>query len=120
MAYAIPAICGSVSYKRVGSMSLYSDIKDYIHKVEQGTYGAIGGVTGTLIGLPVASLVELTEVVQGSKSLQDAPTNIMNRYGAIVNGSEQFGRKHAPEITEFLQHMMQEIAREQARRRNEQ
>lgn len=96
-------------------MSLYSDIKDYIHKVEQGTYGTIGGITGTLIGLPVASLVELTEVVQGSKSLHDAPTNIMNRYGAIVNGGEQFGRKHAPEITEFVQHMMQEIAREQAK-----
>jgi len=45
-------------------MSLYSDIKEYINKVEQGTYGAIGGVAGALIGLPVASLVELTQVVQ--------------------------------------------------------
>jgi hypothetical protein len=103
-------------------MSLYSDIKNYIHKVEQGTYGAVGSITGTLIGLPVASLVELTEVFQGSKSLHDAPANIMNRYGAIVNGGEQFARKHAPEITEFLQHMTYEIAREkgkeQARGRN--
>jgi hypothetical protein len=98
-------------------MSLYSDIKEYINKVEQGTYGAIGGVAGALIGLPVASLVELTQVVQGSKSLQDAPTNIYNRFGAIVDGGDEFGRKHAPEITKFLEHMTLEIGKEQARRR---
>lgn len=101
-------------------MSFYSDIKNYVSKVEQGTYGAIGGITGTLIGLPVATLVELAEVVQG-KSLQDAPASIFKRYGEIVDGGEQFGRTHAPEITHFLGDMLQRIGeegvKEQARRR---
>jgi hypothetical protein len=101
-------------------MSLYNDIKDYISKVEQGTYGAIGGITGTLVGLPVATLVELTEVIQG-KPLQDAPASIFNRYGEIVDGGEQFGRTHAREITHFLNDMMKKIGeeqrKEQARRR---
>lgn len=97
-------------------MSLYSDIKEYVSRVEQGTYGAVGGVAGTLVGLPVASLMGLAELVQG-KSAQDALTDVANRYGSIVDGGERFGREHARDITNFIAKMLSEISTEQAKRR---
>lgn len=97
-------------------MSLYSDIQTYLGKIEQGTYGAIGGVAGTLVGLPVASLAGLAELVQG-KSLQEALTDVSDRYGSIVDGGERFGRDHAREITKFVHEMLTDISKEQAKRR---
>lgn len=97
-------------------MSLYSDVKAYLGKVEQGTYGAVGGVAATLVGLPAATLAGLAELVQG-KSVQEAWAEVSQDYGSFVEGGERFGREHAPEITHFLQEMLTEINKEQAQRR---
>jgi hypothetical protein len=97
-------------------MSIYSDVQAYIGRIERGTYGAAGGVATTLIGLPVASLVGIAELVRG-KSPQEAWADVSARYGSFVDGGERFGREHAEEITHFVTEMMKTINEEQAKRR---
>ncbi len=98
-------------------MSLYADIQEYLRKVERETIGAVGGVAGSLVALPAASLVSLAEVVQG-KSWQQALRDIPATYGSVVDGGERFGRDRAPEITKFVWDMMQEIGKHQAKRKH--
>lgn len=95
-------------------MSLFDDVKSYADKAKRGTFGTIGAVGGSLIGLPTASLVGLVELVQG-KSRQEALADISETYGSYVNGAEQFGRDHGPAIFDFLWHMMEHIGQEKLR-----
>ena len=97
-------------------MVVIDDIKKYVEKAERGTFGTIGGVGATLIGLPTASLLGLAELVQG-KTPQEAVKEVTAGYGAFVNDAEDFGRKHGPAISAFLFHMLKEIGTEQARAR---
>lgn len=92
-------------------MGFFDDVKSYVDKAQRGTFGALGAVGGSMIGLPTASLVGLARLVQG-KSPQEALTDVALKYGEFVNGGEQWGREHASEISSFLMHMMEEISRE--------
>jgi len=97
-------------------MIIIDDIKKYVEKAERGTFGTIGTVGATLIGLPAASLLGLSEVVQG-KDLKQATKDVSAAYGSFVDGAGQYGYDHGPAITKFLYDMIQQIGKEQARAR---
>lgn len=97
-------------------MIFIDDVKKYVEKAERGTFGAVGTVGATLIGLPAASLLGLSELVQG-KSWEEAKKEVSAGYSGFVDGAGRFGQDHGPAITDFLLHMVKEIGQEKARER---
>jgi hypothetical protein len=97
-------------------MILIDDVKKYVEKAQRNTFGTIGTVGASLVGLPAASLLGLAELVQG-KSRQEAAKVVAAGYSGFVEGAGDFGYKHGPAISDFLFHMIGEISKEQARAR---
>jgi hypothetical protein len=98
-------------------MSFFDDVEAYVDKVKRGTFGAVGAVTGSIVAWPTASLVAIAEVVQGSKTPQEALRHMPETCGSVIDGGEQFGRDHGPQIADFVWKMLESIAEQQARAR---